>query len=158
MSTAAPAESLDLVVSCVIDASPDKVFQTWTDPSKFGDWWGPHGMTTPVVEMDLRPGGIFRTLMRDPTGNEYPNSGFFVEVVPPQRLVFTDKLDAGGRPSPEAFMVATHAFEDLGGGRTKYTATAGHFSRDKRDQHEQMGFHKGWGEMLERFAACVASA
>jgi uncharacterized protein YndB with AHSA1/START domain/predicted enzyme related to lactoylglutathione lyase len=147
---------LHLEVARTIDAPRDLVFATWTDPKSFDEWWGPNGMRTPECEMDLRPGGAFRTVMRDPQGTEYRNGGVFLEVAAPERLVFTDAYEPGWKPTPEPFMTAVMTFDDVGGGKTRVTARALHRSYEDRVKHEQMGFHQGWGESLDRFAACVA--
>lgn len=148
---ATPSADRELVISRVIDAPRERVFEAWTDPDQLKRWWGPHGMTTPVCEMDLRPGGVFRTVMRDPGGAEYPNEGVFVEVAKPERLVFTEAFGEDGRPSEEAR--ATITFEDPGGGETRLTARWLHASVADREAHERMGFAQGWGEMLDRLEA-----
>ncbi|HZP60239.1 MAG TPA: SRPBCC domain-containing protein, partial [Opitutaceae bacterium] len=94
----------ELVIARVIAASPERVYQAWT--RRLPEWWGPHGMTTPVCEMDLRAGGIFRTVMRAPDGKEYPTRGSFLEVVPNERLVFSDAYEPGWQPAAEHFMTA----------------------------------------------------
>ena len=158
--TAAPneTENHDLVITRIIDAPRERVFRAWTDSAQLPHWWGPHGMTTPVCEIDLRPGGIFRTVMRDGAGNEYPNAGHFVEIAEPERVSFTDKLDPNGQPSREAFMLATITFAEHGAGQTELTARARHYSEADCAKHEAMGFHKGWGEMLDRLSAFLAAA
>lgn len=75
----------ELQITRIIAAPPERLFQAWTE--QLPAWFGPHGMTTPVCEMDLRPGGTFHTVMRDPTGKEYDNTGVFLEVVPNARLM-----------------------------------------------------------------------
>ena len=147
-----PPSDRELVVSRLIDAPPERVFEAWT--KQLPQWWGPHGMTTPACEMDLRPGGVFRTVMRAPDGTEYPTRGVFLEVVAPERIVFTDAYDEGWEPSPEAFFTAVTTFEEHGG-KTKYTARALHWTVANREKHEQMGFHQGWGESLNRLVALV---
>ena len=112
-------------------------------------------MTTPVCEMDLRPGGVFRTVMRAPDGTEYPTRGIFAEVVPGERIVFTDAFDAGWIPHPAAFFTAIVTFEALPGGRSRYTARALHWTVENCERHEKMGFHQGWGESLDRLVSCV---
>ena len=154
-SPAATSER-ELVLTRTIAAPPERVFQVWT--TQLPQWWGPHGMTTPFCEMDLRPGGVFRTVMRAPDGTEYPTKGVFLEVVPPERIVFTDAYDAGWEPSPDAFFTAITTFEALSGGRTNYTARALHWTVANRDRHEQLGFHQGWGESLDRLVALVTKA
>ena len=66
------------------------VWQAWTDPRQLAKWWGPHGFTNPVCEIDLRPGGAIHIVMRAPDGTDYPMRGEFREIVPPERLVFTN--------------------------------------------------------------------
>ncbi|MGH9364020.1 MAG: SRPBCC domain-containing protein, partial [Thermoanaerobaculia bacterium] len=123
----------ELVLLRVIDAPRVRVFQAWT--KQLPQWWGPHGMTTPVCEMDLRPGGVFRTVMRAPDGAEYPTKGVFLEVVEPERIVFTDAYDAGWTPSTEPFMTAIVTFEEHDG-KTTYTARALHWTVADREKHE----------------------
>lgn len=141
----------ELALSRVIEAPPARVFAVWT--RRFREWWGPHGMTTPRCEMDLRPGGIFRTLMRAPDGTEYPTRGVFLEVVRGERIVFTDAFDPGWQPHPDIFFTAVMAFEPLPGDRTRLTARARHWNGESCARHEQMGFVQGWGESLDRLAA-----
>jgi len=150
----APSSNRELALTRIIDAPRERIFKTWT--TQLPQWWGPHGMTTPVCEMDLRPGGLFRTVMRAPDGTEYPTKGVFLEVVEPERIVFTDAFDAGWEPSPDAFFTAITTFEALPGGGTKYTARALHWTVANREKHEKMGFHQGWGESLDRLVKLVA--
>lgn len=157
MTTAAlsaPASARELFLSRVIDAPRERVYTAWT--KHLPQWWGPHGMTTPAHEMDLRPGGSFRTLMRAPDGSEFPTRGVFLEVVPNERIVFTDAFDPGWAPHPDAFFTAITTFEQLPNQRTRYTARALHWTIANRERHEQMGFYQGWGESLERLVACVS--
>lgn len=155
-SFAPPASSnRELVLTRIIDAPRERVFKAWT--TQLSQWWGPHGMTTPFCEMDLRPGGIFRTVMRAPDGTEYPTKGVFLEVVAPERIVFTDAFGPGWEPDPDAFFTAITTFENLGG-KTKYTARALHWTAANREAHEKMGFHQGWGESLDRLAALMAKS
>jgi uncharacterized protein YndB with AHSA1/START domain len=144
---------LELSLSRIVAAPRERVFRAWT--TQFPLWWGPHGMTTPFCEMDLRPGGVFRTVMRAPDGTEYPTKGVFLEVVAPERIVFTDAFGPGWLPDPDAFLTAITTFEDLGGNRTQYTARALHWTVANRKKHEKMGFHQGWGESLDRLVALV---
>lgn len=144
---------LELVLTRVIAAPPARLYEAWT--TQLPQWWGPHGMTTPFVEMDLRAGGSFRTIMRAPDGTEYPTKGVFLEVVPNERIVFTDAFDADWQPSPDIFFTAITTFEALPGGKTKYTARALHWTAANREKHEQMGFHQGWGESVDRLTALV---
>jgi uncharacterized protein YndB with AHSA1/START domain len=141
----------DLVLTGALTAAPDRVYAAWT--GRFKDWWGPHGMSTPSCELDLRSGGKFATVMRAPDGTEYLTRGVFLEVVPGKRIVFTDAFDPGWEPHPDIFFTADITFETGPNGGTKLTARARHWSADSRQRHEEMGFVQGWGESLERLAS-----
>ena len=141
----------ELALACDIEAPPACVYAAWT--GRFKEWWGPHGMTTPHCEMDLRPGGVFKTVMRAPDGAEYPTRGVFLEVTPGKRIVFTDAFDPGWRPHPEIFFTAISTFDPLPGGQTRLTARALHWTAESCEHHEQMGFRHGWGESLDRLVA-----
>ena len=154
----APAETAagrELVLTRLIPAPRERVFRAWT--TQLAQWWGPHGMTTPFVEMDLRPGGVFRTVMRAPDGTEYPTQGVFLEVIENEKIVFTDAFDAGWVPSTDIFFTAITTFEARPGGQTNYTARALHWTVANRAKHERMGFHQGWGESIDRLVLLVAS-
>ena len=106
-----------LVIERIFDAPPSLVFKAWTDPKQVAQWWGPKGFTNPVCEMDARPGGALRIVMRAPDGAEHPMTGVFREVVEPERLVFTSMaLDAAGNPIIDGLTTVTFAEH---GGKTK---------------------------------------
>ena len=107
-----------------------------------------------LFRSDLRPGGMFRTTMRSPEGKDSPNIGCYLEVIPNERLVWTDALLPGYRPSENPFFTAVIALEKQGKG-TRYTATAIHRDEVGRKQHEEMGFHRGWGKALDQLVAHV---
>src|SRR5471032_910445 len=137
-TTTAPAEAAagrELVLTRIINAPRERLFKAWT--TQLPQWWGPHGMTTPFVEMDLRAGGVFRTVMRAPDGTEYPTKGVFLEVVPNEKIVFTDAFDAGWQPAADIFFTAITTFDSLPGGKTKYTARALHWTVENKEKHEK---------------------
>jgi len=143
----------ELVITRIIEASREQLFKAWT--TQLDQWWGPHGMTTRVLAMELRPGGLFRTVMRAPDGSEYPTKGVFLEVAANERIVFTDAFDVGWEPSTDIFFTATMTFEALARDKTKFTARALHWTAENREKHEKMGFHQGWGESFDRLAGLV---
>jgi len=90
----------EIIISRVYDAPRDLVWEAMTDPKHVVHWWGPRGFSTTTEVMDVRPGGTWKHVMRGPDGTEYPNKSIFVEVVKPERLVYTHgggKKGAGGR-------------------------------------------------------------
>jgi uncharacterized protein YndB with AHSA1/START domain len=94
-----PAARRELTVSRVIDAPREAVLKACTDPKQMAQWWGPNGFTNPVCEMDARPGGAIRIVMRPPDGADYPMTGVFREIEEPGWLVFTAAAeDHDGNP------------------------------------------------------------
>lgn len=151
-----PDPKLDLVLERVVDVPPELVWRAWTRPEHLVKWFTPAPWTTVDCEIDLRPGGIFRTVMRSPEGEEHPNVGCYLEVVENERLVWTDALGPGWRPNPESFMTAIVSIEPHAEG-TKYTAIALHKDEADRTRHEEMGFHEGWGKALDQLVEHVKS-
>jgi uncharacterized protein YndB with AHSA1/START domain len=96
--------------------------------------------------------------MKDAEGNEYPNRGVYLEVVPNAKLVFTDAFTRAWEPSAKPFFTGVLTFEDAGNGKTKYTARALHWTVEDREAHEKMGFHEGWGLCTEQLEAVVTKA
>ncbi len=151
-----PDPRLDLVLERVIDVPPNLVWTAWTKPEHVSKWFTPAPWTIADCEIDLRPGGMFRTVMRSPDGKEFPNVGCYLEVVPIERLVFTDALLPGYRPSQTPFFTAVISLEPQGTG-TRYTATAIHRDEAGRQRHEEMGFREGWGKALDQLVAHARS-
>jgi uncharacterized protein YndB with AHSA1/START domain len=144
-----PDPKLDLVLERVVDVPRELVWAAWTKPEHMVHWFAPKPWTTTHCEIDLRPGGIMSFTMRSPEGKDFPNTGCVLEVVPQERLVWTDALLPGYRPSAKPFFTAIIALEKQGKG-TRYTATAIHRDEAGRKQHEEMGFHQGWGQCLDQ--------
>jgi uncharacterized protein YndB with AHSA1/START domain len=147
-----PDPKLDLVLERVVDVPRELVWAAWTKPEHIVHWFAPKPWTTTDCEIDLRPGGILSFTMRSPEGKDFPNVGCVLEVVPQERLVWTDSLLPGYRPSAKPFFTAVIALEKQGKG-TRYTATAIHRDEAGRKQHEEMGFHEGWGQCLDQLVA-----
>jgi uncharacterized protein YndB with AHSA1/START domain len=145
---------LDLVLEREIDVPVELVWEAWTTPESIKHWFVPKPWTIVSCEIDLRPGGIFSTVMRSPEGDEFPNLGCYLEVVPMRRMIFTDTLLPGFRPSPKPFFTAALLLEPQGS-RTRYTAIALHGNEETRKQHEEMGFHDGWGTVLDQMVAHI---
>lgn len=140
---------LDLVLERVVDVPAELLWRAWTEPQHLMPWFAPRPWTTTDCRIDLRPGGEFYTVMRSAEGEEYPNSGCYLEVVPNEKLVFTNALEPGYRPSAEPFFTAVLTFTEEAGG-TRYRAVAMHRDAAARETHEQMGFHEGWGMCLDQ--------
>lgn len=156
-----PDPALDLVLERVVDVPRELVWAAWTTPEQLKQWFTPAPWRTVECELDLRPGGIFRTVMRSPDGQEFPSAGCVLEVVPHEKFAWTAALGPGYRPlsreaqsqSPFAFS-AVITLEPHARG-TKYTALAIHADEAGRAQHAEMGFQQGWGAALDQLVALV---
>lgn len=152
---------LDLVLERVLDVPPDLVWMAWTQPEHLKKWFTPAPWTTADCEIDLRPGGVFRRVLQGPAGERMTNVGCYLEVVPGKKLVWTDELEAGFRPTthesnlPFGF-TATITIEPHEKG-TRYTAVVMHADAKSRDQHNEMGFADGWSTALDQLVAHVKS-
>jgi uncharacterized protein YndB with AHSA1/START domain len=153
--TDSPTSDRELVLTRLIDAPREKLFRAWTDPALLKQWFAPLPYTTPVAELDVRPGGSNLIVMRGPDGKDMPNRGVYLEVVPNERLVFTDAFSTAWEPSAKPFMTVILTFEDEGG-KTRYTARVRHWTVADREAHEKMGFHQGWGICADQLAALAA--
>jgi uncharacterized protein YndB with AHSA1/START domain len=119
-TTAVYSDGGDLTFERTFDAPRDKVWQAFTDPAAVARWWGRHGTTTIVAEMDVRPGGRWRYISRADDREEVAFYGEYLEVDPPRGFKWTFMFDVEGvgpMGGPETFM-----FDEVDG-RTKVTST-----------------------------------
>jgi len=146
--------SRELVITRTFDAPRDLVFKMWTDAKHMAQWWGPHGFTNPVCELDVRPGGAIRIDMRGTDATVYPMIGTFREIVRPERLVFTaEALDQNGTAVLEVLNTVT--FEEKNG-KTTLTLQARVTKVIGEGISYLEGMEAGWTQSLERLAAHVA--
>jgi uncharacterized protein YndB with AHSA1/START domain len=143
---------LDLVLERIIPVPRELVWAAWTVPEHVKKWFTPAPWTTVECEIDLRPGGIFRTVMRSPKGREVPNVSCYLEVIENEQLVWTHALAPGYRPSKttEPFPLTVVITLAPQGNATKYTALAMHANEEACRQHEEMGFHSAWDKCLDQ--------
>lgn len=153
--TATADDPRELVLTRLIDAPAEKLFDAWTKPELIKQWFAPLPYTTPEAETDLRVGGETRITMQAPDGTRMPNVGVYLEVQRPNRIVFTDAYSGGWKPAEKPFFTVILTFEPEGG-KTRYTARARHWTVEAKQQHEAMGFHQGWGICADQLEALVA--
>lgn len=154
-SAATVDEARDLTFTRVFDAPRKLVFKAWTDPTHLAQWWGPHGFTNPVCELDVRPGGAIRVEMCGPDGRVYPMTGVYQEIVEPERLVFTSAaLDEAGNPLFE--VLNSIDFADRGG-KTIVTLQARVIKSTAGATRYLQGMEEGWSQSLERLDDLVPS-
>lgn len=155
---------LDLSFTRVVDVPRALVWRAWTEPALLMPWFCPLPWKTIDCEIDLQPGGIFRTTMQSPEGDKFPNAGCYLEVKPNEKLVWTNALLPGFRPSvvtasggaDDANFMFTAMVElaDDGNG-TRYTATVIHADENGCKTHAAMGFENGWGAALDQLVAMI---
>lgn len=143
---------LDLELKREVAVPPRLVWRAWTEPELLMKWFTPAPWRTTACEIDLKPGGRFRTVMEGPNGERNDSTGCLLAVEHERLLVFTDALGPGYRPAGSGFMTASVTLEATETG-TLYTAVACHKDEAAKTQHEEMGFHLGWGTALDQLVA-----
>lgn len=155
-------EKFDLSIERTLDAPRDLVWKAWTTPEHLRRWWAPRPYETPECEMDLRPGGIFRTRMTGPDGFDFDGTGCFLEVAEGERITWTSALLPGFRPAGDIAdcggfpFTAIVTLRDAGDGKTLYRAVAMHRNAADRETHSKMGFHEGWGTCADQLGEVAA--
>jgi uncharacterized protein YndB with AHSA1/START domain len=143
---------LDLIIERTVETPPELVWAAWTEPKHLIHWFTPAPWKTIECDIDLKPGGIFHTVMQSPENTKHDNVGSFLEIDHLRKLVFTDTLQPGYRPAANPFFTAILFFEPSGTG-TKYTAIARHKDMEDCNKHKDMGFHPGWNAALDQLVA-----
>jgi uncharacterized protein YndB with AHSA1/START domain len=166
-----PAKSApsEFVISRTLDAPREVVWKAWTDPEALARWWGPVGFEIHVTRLDLRPEGIFHYRMRPTEGSDMWGKFTFLEIVPPERLVYYNSFsDPEGRttraPFAETFplrVLSTVTFEARGE-QTVLTIHGTPFEATdaERAMFEGMfgSMNQGWGGTLDELEAYLAEA
>jgi uncharacterized protein YndB with AHSA1/START domain len=142
----------DLVLERTLKAPRSVLWTCWTRPEHIPYFFVPRPNRVTACAIDLRIGGHFNTTF-DVGGTEMQNTGTFLEVVPQEKLVFTDAYGPDWKPAPEPFMTAILLFSDAPDGGTHYTAIARHRTPEICAQHKEMGFHEGWGIVADQLDA-----
>jgi uncharacterized protein YndB with AHSA1/START domain len=133
-----PADEAVIVMTRVYGAPRDLVWEAMTEARHVAQWWGGPGFSNPVCEMDLRPGGLWRHVMRFPDGHELHMNFVFVEVDPPKRLVWRDARREQRKGGPPSCLI-TVILEEMGA-RTRWNMVARFDSIAERDAALAMGF------------------
>jgi uncharacterized protein YndB with AHSA1/START domain len=132
----------------VFDAPAGRVFGLLTEPTALVKWWGPHGFSTPEVQIDLRVGGTYRFTMQPPEGEVFHLSGEFLEIQAPYALSYTFRWD---EPVPDDRETVVELSLDSLGERTKVTMTQAEFATNER-----LDLHRGgWADSFEKLDALV---
>jgi uncharacterized protein YndB with AHSA1/START domain len=151
-----PLSERELVLVRETDVPREKLYAGWTQPDLIVQWFTPKPWITTTCEIDLRPGGSCNTTMRSPEGQDFPNVGIFLEIVPNEKLVFTDGYLPNWVPNPNHFFTAILTWETLPNGKTRYTARALHWTKEACEKHATMGFMEGWGKAFDQLVELMS--
>ncbi|EQA46590.1 hypothetical protein LEP1GSC050_0162 [Leptospira broomii serovar Hurstbridge str. 5399] len=138
----------------IFNAPRDLVWRVWTDPNHVAQWWGPNGFTNTVHEMSVKPGGVWRITMRGPDGVDYPNKIVYLEVIKPERLVYSH--GSGDEENPGDFHV-TVTFTERNG-KTELSMRGLFKSAKERDQAaKEYGAIEGLKQTMDRLEQFLAT-
>jgi len=155
-TTTKPNLRREVTLTRVFDAPRALVYSMWTDAKHLANWWGPHGFTNPICEVDPRPGGKILIHMRAPNGDAHPMGGVFHELVPNERIVFTSYVDMpDGKRVIEAHSTVT--LEDYRG-KTRLTLHATGIGFVDFAERMLAGMEAGWAQSFGRLGVEVARA
>ena len=146
-----PAER-EIVAERTYDAARERVWQAFVDPELIPRWWGPRRMTTIVERLDVRVGGEWRFIMREPDGTESGFRGVFREVNAPEKIVRTFEWE----PMPGHVIIESATFEDLGGS-TRVVTTQVFHTTEERDGMLASGMEGGMTESHDRLTELLAA-
>lgn len=140
-----------LILTRVLNAPRALVWKAFSEPFHLAQWWGPQGFTNPVCELDFRPGGHWRHVMRGPDGAEYETNSTFIEIVPPERIVYRNAVARGavwrGNPPPSFLRTLSFAEAD---GSTILTLRAEFESAAEKHSVIRRGFTQGTNESWDK--------
>ena len=155
---------LDLQFERTVPLPPERIWAARTQPELLVQWFTPAPWRTVEVRIDLRPGGEFQSLMQSPDGQQVPNVGCYLEVVPNERLVWTNAMRGGFRPvpppAPDAGVFLFTACVELAPakGGTRYRASVRHADAEGCARHRDMGFEQGWSAALDQLVGLMTGA
>lgn len=140
----------EVTVTRIFNAPRELVFRAFAEPEQVRQWWGPAGWEMPVCTMDFRPGGEWRYCIRNADGEEHCARAVYHEIVPPERLVFSDEIvDAQGRPiAGPPVKRMTVIFDGLGE-KTQITVHVQLASPADLEKLMAMGFKQGFAQALD---------
>jgi uncharacterized protein YndB with AHSA1/START domain len=143
---------LEIRTERILDAPPEVVFQYWVDPELLVQWMGPDELEMTVEEYDVRPGGKYRYVHRDPGGNEYIFFGEFVEVEEPNLIVQTFSFVMEPQPPPSIDRLDLIPIE---GGQTRLVTLTTFEAKEHRDGLLQSGMETGVNEGYAKLDALL---
>lgn len=157
----------EMILTRIFNAPKQRVWDVWTKPEEIMKWWGPEGFSCPAAVSDFTVGGKYNYCMKAPVneqfqGQEMWSGGVFKEIVPGERIVYTDYFtdEQGNMKDPADFGMPAHfpkentatiTFEDIGEGKTKLSIIS-HLPEDAagREAIIKSGAPEGWHSSLDK--------
>ncbi|MEP7285198.1 MAG: SRPBCC family protein [Chloroflexota bacterium] len=143
----------EVVMTRIFDAPRDLVFKVYTQPEHIPQWWGPKYLTTIVEKMDVKAGGLWRFVQRDPEENEFAFHGVYHGIESPERIISTFEFEG----TPGHVVLETASFEALPDGRTNVIVSSVFQSVTDRDAMTGEGMERGATEGWERLAELLTT-
>jgi uncharacterized protein YndB with AHSA1/START domain len=140
-----------IVLTRMLEAPREQVFELWTSAEHLANWWGPNGFTTTTHEADIRPGGVWRFTMHGPDGTDYSNVLHYEQVDPPELITFTHGDDLGEMPP----FRGTITFDDFQGMTILTMRTVFASVDELQRQVEKIGAIEGGNQTLDRLVGYV---
>lgn len=150
-------ENAEMVMTRYFDAPRDLVFQMYTDAEHLSQWWGPIGWTTTTTTFNPTSGGMWHYCMRSEEGQESWGKSLYLEVVPPERIVYRDYFSdaAGGTAEGMPEMLITNEFFDEAG-KTKFVSRTKFATLAELESIINMGAEAGINETWDRLDTLLA--
>ena len=148
-----------MVVERVFDAPRDRVFRAWSEAEALSQWFGPKDWTVPFCDVDFRPGGVWHYCMQGPGGEQSWGKSTYEEIIPPERIVYTDAFsDEQGNVNAD-LPVTRVVLEFIDeGGKTRIVSRSQFGSREDLQSVLDMGMVEGVSQTLDRLDEYLARA
>jgi uncharacterized protein YndB with AHSA1/START domain len=147
----------EIMLTRIIDAPRERVYEAMTNPDQVVKWWGPFGFTTTNHEMDVRPGGVWRRTLHGPDGKDYINKSIYDEIIPNEKVSFTHAGGEVGSKDRSTCFQGVWIFEKEGKNKTKLTMKIVFQTPEARDECvEKFGAVEGGKQTLSRLREFVA--
>ena len=152
MATKGNTADRELVITRILNAPRELVFEAWVNPNHIIHWWGPDGFTNTIHKMEVKPGGVWSFIMHGPDGVNYPNQIVYEEVVKPSLLVY--RHGTGEDNDPRQFHV-TVSFETEGK-KTRLTMRSVFTSAEALEAVKKFGAVEGGQQTLNHLEAYLS--
>jgi uncharacterized protein YndB with AHSA1/START domain len=154
------SDQKQLTIVRVINAPREQIFKAWTDPTLVAQWWGPDGVTNPVCQLDVRPGGVIDIVMLagpelgELRGSKWPMTGVFQEITPPTKLVYVSSAIMDGKPILECLNTVTFEEQE---GQTKMTLQIVVTKATPEAEGPLAGMSAGWNQSIGKLVKLLES-